>query len=106
MAEVAIWNVALSDAEVAVLSGGLPHILMRPDALVRYWPLWGRHDPEIQLVGGTDSLTLNGSPAAANHAPVAIRTKGRFYPVDHSALGFALLHSPLMLVNLGRMMRK
>lgn len=35
----AIWDVALSDAEVALLSRGASPMLVRPEALVEYWPM-------------------------------------------------------------------
>lgn len=37
------------------------------------WPLWGRHDPELDLSGAGNDLTLagtTGGPLVANHAPV------------------------------------
>lgn len=69
LAEVAIWNVALTDAEVSILADGYSPLLIRPESLVGYWPTIGRHSPEIDLVGGND-LTLNSGdsgPVAAAH---------------------------------------
>lgn len=39
IAEAAIWNVALSDTEIALLAAGALPPTVRPDALVGYWPL-------------------------------------------------------------------
>lgn len=39
VAEAAVWNVALTDAEVAVLGKGVPAFMVRPSALVFYAPL-------------------------------------------------------------------
>jgi hypothetical protein len=71
---VGIWNVALSDQEVASLAGGVHPTRMRPGALVAYWPLWGDESPapDLHLIGGTRyPMTLSGT-TKANHAPVAM----------------------------------
>lgn len=39
VAQVAIWSVALDDAEVASLGRGFSPLLIRPASLVGYWPL-------------------------------------------------------------------
>lgn len=39
IAEAAIWNLALIEAEVAALAKGFSPLLIRPDRLVAYWPL-------------------------------------------------------------------
>jgi hypothetical protein len=62
IAEAAIWDVALTDAEVAVLAARACPLLVRPGNLVSYWPLIGRFSPEIDLVGGLD-LTVTGATA-------------------------------------------
>lgn len=66
--EVAMWNAALTDAEVAALATGLSPLKVRPDALASYWPLWGRYSPEIDVVASLD-LTVTGA-VVAPHAPV------------------------------------
>ena len=60
IAEVAIWDVDLTDAEVASLADGLCPLFVRPGRLVAYWPLLGRFDPEISVRGGFD-LTVTGA---------------------------------------------
>lgn len=74
MAEVGIWDAVLTDAEVAALARGVPPWKVRPQSLVAYWPLWGVHDPEIDLSGNGNNLTLYNGPTRADHAPVAIFT--------------------------------
>ena len=66
IAEAAMWGVALTDAEVAILALGYSPLLVRPQSLVAYWPLIGRTSPEIDLVGGYD-LTLVNAPTTAAH---------------------------------------
>ena len=67
--EGGLWNVALTDAEAAVLATGISPLAVRPQSLVAHWPLIGRTSPEIDLVGGFD-MTLNNSPTAAAHPRV------------------------------------
>ncbi len=66
VAEAAIWNVALSDAEVAILAAAYSPLFVRPQSLVAYWPLIGRLSPEIDPVGGFDMALTNG-PTQADH---------------------------------------
>jgi hypothetical protein len=68
--EVGMWNIVLSDAEIALLAKGWSPLAIRPDALVSYVPVTGRHSPEPDLIS-TASLTLFNSPVTATHAPVA-----------------------------------
>jgi hypothetical protein len=63
IAEAAIWDVALTDAEVAVLATGVPPYFVQPDNLVAYWPLL-RTDQD--LVGGYD-MTAYNTPSWADH---------------------------------------
>lgn len=71
IAEVAIWSAALTDDEIAALynSGiGLSPTMVRPDALVAYYPL-------LQTDGdadwwGQNALTAVASPTYADHVPV------------------------------------
>lgn len=70
IAEVAMWNVALSDAQALELAGGVPVLRMRPDALVEYWPCFGVGAPEPDYIG-SNNLTVTGA-VQADHAPVAL----------------------------------
>jgi hypothetical protein len=90
IAEVAIWNVALSDAEVAALARGLAPLYVQPGALVGYWPLWGLHSPEIDLTVNNRQMTVDGA-VAADHAPVAPFSRRRWgsYPLVEAAAGGA-----------------
>ncbi len=66
VAEVGIWNVALSATDVAALAAGVCPLLVRPDALVFYAPLMGVASPEPDFKGRFD-LTLNNTPTASVH---------------------------------------
>jgi hypothetical protein len=66
LADAAIWNVALTAAEVLMLANGVSPLAVRPGNLVAYWPLWGVHSTEIDLKGGYP-LTLTNGPTKAAH---------------------------------------
>ena len=62
LAHVAVWNVVLSDAEIALLAKGYPHYMMRPGNLKFYAPLYtalGTSQPE--WITGTAGVEA-GSP--------------------------------------------
>jgi len=69
IAEAAIWNAALTDAEVAILGKGYSPLFVRPQSLVAYWPLIGRTNPEIDIIG-TYPMTENPAPNVAAHPPI------------------------------------
>jgi hypothetical protein len=66
IAEAAIWNVALTDAEVASLSKGFKPTRIRPQALVFYAPLIRN----IQDTRGGRAITNNNTATVANHPRV------------------------------------
>lgn len=69
--EVGIWNVALTDDEVAVLARGVSPRRVRPNSLVYCWRVMGKTSPEPPFAGsGEDALTVSGSPALAAHPRV------------------------------------
>lgn len=70
IAEVGIWNVALTDADVASLAKGYSPLLIRPEGLVTYVPLIRDNDKD--LIGGL-SFSVNGTPEVSTHTRV-------FYP--------------------------
>ena len=78
IAEAAIWAAALTAEEFAALAAGTSPLLIRPDALVNYYPIIGRHSPEIDLVGGND-LTVNGA-TASDHPRMFYPARSRFVP--------------------------
>lgn len=69
IAEAAIWNVALSDDDALALAAGFCPLMVRPDALVAYWPLIGVNSPETDEVAPANNLTLSGT-AQADHPPI------------------------------------
>lgn len=74
IAWLAIWNVALTDAEVASLAAGVCPLLIRPESLVAFWPLGGLHqnnaanaaNSDWDIVGGYHMDPIN-TPGVADH---------------------------------------
>lgn len=71
IAEVAIWDVALSDAELVALSKGANPVTIRPDHLKGYFPLWSDVATQPQLGGSNGNVSRTGSLSSADHAPVS-----------------------------------
>lgn len=67
IAEVGVWEVALTDAEVLILAHGYSPLFVRPASLVAYWPLI--RDEDQDRVGGYDLTPVN-TPSIAAHCPV------------------------------------
>lgn len=65
IAEVALWNRAVSNAEIAGLGGDKFSPAFFPRSLVAYYPLIGRKSPETSLKGQTAALT--GAPSTQPH---------------------------------------
>jgi hypothetical protein len=71
IAEVALWNVALTAAEIAALAKGVSPLLVRPKNLAAYYPLWGVGAAgEPDLSGNAQALTETGTVGVLDHAPV------------------------------------
>ena len=69
LAEIGIWNVALSATEIASLAAGYSPLLVRAASLVAYYPLHGRlgaAQGEEAWVGSI-ALSQSNSPAVAAH---------------------------------------
>jgi hypothetical protein len=66
IAEVGIWNVALTAAEIASLAKGMTCDKVRPQSLVFYAPLVR----ELQDVRGGLTITNNNTATVANHPRV------------------------------------
>ena len=66
IAEVGIWNVALTADEIASLADGMTCDKVRPQSLVFYAPLVR----ELQDVKGGLTITNNNGATVANHPRV------------------------------------
>jgi len=87
IAEIALWNVTLTDAEVAILAVGYSPLFVRPGNLVNYWPLIGRTSPEIDVVGGVN-FTLTGT-VVANHPRIIMPHRQQIIPAVAAVGGVA-----------------
>ena len=70
IAETAVWNVALTTAEISLLSAGASPLLVRPGNLVAYWPLV---DNLNDIVGG---YNLTNHSATIEEHPRVFRPYG------------------------------
>jgi len=73
VADVAVWNVALTQLEITALSRGARPWMIREPALQGWWPLDAIASPEPDLSGNANNATLTGT-AAAFGAPTALFT--------------------------------
>jgi hypothetical protein len=65
IAHATIWNVALADAEVLELAGGLIPTRIRPQSIIAYWACDGRDAGELDPYGRND-MTNYSSTVNAN----------------------------------------
>lgn len=65
IAEVGVWDVDLTAAEILSLSKGVSPLLIRPASLVFYAPMFGNADPEPDLIEGR-SLTNTSTTKSAH----------------------------------------
>ena len=89
IAEVGIWNAALTDAEVAILAKGYSPLLVRPQSLVFYAPLI--RDEDRDIVGGL-ALTPVNTPSIAAH-PRVIYPAPRYTFIQAAAGGGTVYYS-------------
>ena len=70
-AEWAIWDETLDADDFGALAAGVSPIMVRPSAIVSYWPFYGLDTTEPDLFGGHD-LTLTSAPPKAAHPPLIL----------------------------------
>lgn len=69
LAEVGIWDVALTAAEILALAKGVSPSLIRRQSLKGFWPLFGTAYPEADLSINLNGATQVGTVGAADHSP-------------------------------------
>jgi len=91
IAEVAIWNAALTSGEISSLAAGYAPPFIRPQNLVCYWPMHGRagaagnEDPWY----GTLPLLQAASPSLADHPRIIYPGRGqRVFTPGAAVAGF------------------
>jgi hypothetical protein len=85
IAHCAVWNVALTDAEIAALAAGLIPLAMRPGSLVAYWPYMGRDTADIDIVGRFDLTNTSTTSGADEPRLLWVPTRRIFIPVSAGA---------------------
>lgn len=73
IAEIGVWNIALTDADVAILAKGYSPLLVRPEYLLDYIPLIRTEDRGV-VAGSAFTSSGAGSLAVGTHPRV-------FYPM-------------------------
>ncbi len=96
LADVVIWDVALSVAERLILADRVRAEEVRPQSIIAGWLLDGK-TTERDFSGNGNHLTAagTGTPAVANHAPVVMprrRTFQGFTPAPVAGGGVLLRH--------------
>lgn len=77
IAEVAVWNAALTNAENAILRQGYSALFVRPELLAAYWTLLRTDRDEWS---GSYDMTAFNTPTWADHPPI-------IYPAPASFAG-------------------
>lgn len=73
IAEVAIWQLTLTDAEILALAAGVAPWFVHPEGLITYAPLLQGYSPDIDIVGGK-TLTLTAAPTLVDGPPIRNRS--------------------------------
>lgn len=78
IAELVVWNIALSDTDVAALANGTHPFLVHPEAIVGYWPLIGNNSPENNWLSNTATMAVQGTLTASPHTRIFMPSRPRF----------------------------
>lgn len=89
LAEIGMWDATLTVDEMAALAKGFSPHCVRPGALFAYWPLIGRHSPEIELFGKQEG-TLTGTAAIEHPRIIYPKPRRVIVPVTASGLSHTL----------------
>ncbi len=82
IAEVAAYAADLRADEIAALAKGVSPLLVRPSALVGYWPLGGAYPSTVMDPIGQNTLTANGGASVESHPRI-------IYPTGVSTFDYA-----------------
>jgi hypothetical protein len=70
IAHTAVWNIALSDADITTLAGGADPRSVQPANLVFYGPLGGSLSPEPDLISAANQTVTNGATKSSTDPTV------------------------------------
>ena len=99
LAEFAIYSDNLTVVDIGSLSDGFSPKMVRPNVLLRYWPMSGRTSPEIELITG-DLATLTGDDTFIDH-PRIIYPAPRHIITAPVAAAPTAFHPTLALTGVG-----
>ena len=99
IAEAAVWDVALSDDEVALLAKGFSPLFIRPQNIISYWPLIRDNDNDRF---GVANLTAFNTPTVADHPPTIIYPAGPFLSFLAAAAPAPIRVPDLSLLGVGQ----
>lgn len=102
LAEIGIWNVALSDAENTILSLGGSPILVRPESLVFYMPLI--RDADNDLVGGLNFTAFNTPTIVTHTRSIKKYVSPQQFPSAAAPGGWAHDFTGVANANIGKIM--
>ena len=98
VANAAIWNVALTDEQVAALAAGAHPFMVRPDAIVAYWPLYTiGHLTDI--ISGSDMTAFNTPATSADGPPITYPGHAFIVPCTAAAGGALALSGTVAIVS-------
>lgn len=81
IAELGVWSVELTAAEIGALSDGYTPLQIRPASLVAYWPLGGHYGQlDLDRWKNRYDLTPTGSPTWADHPRVIYPRRSFWFP--------------------------
>ena len=72
VAELFIASVMPTDLEASLVASGINPWELWPGSIVEYWPFYGSASPEPSFAAGGHELTITGTLAKQNHAPVEL----------------------------------
>jgi hypothetical protein len=94
IAECALYNVALSAIEIGLLAKGFSPLMVRPDALVAYWPMVKDNTAEVarDIVSGYDLDYMGSSPLGSQVHPRIYMPSPVYYPMVEQVTPNITLH--------------
>lgn len=81
LAEVGLWNVALTDDEAVSLASGVSPLRIRPGNLRGHWPIFGTGSPEPDFSPQANHLTLFGTSIADHPSVMPSFSLGMWQPL-------------------------
>jgi hypothetical protein len=99
--QVCVWNIALDATEIADASRWGTCDMVRPDKLVRWYPVRGVGTTEVEIVSG-NGMSVTGATAASHHR-IGMVQRWHTWMVEVAPSGQPMWQRrPAMQPNIGR----